>query len=49
VFNALDEVYIQDAVDNSNYNAWDKNHGPDDAEVFFGLPRSFNAGIAFNF
>ena len=49
VFNALDEVYIQDAVDNSKYNAWDRNHGPDDAEVFFGLPRSFNAGIAFKF
>ncbi|MBU0528619.1 TonB-dependent receptor [bacterium] len=45
VFNALDEVYIQDAVDNSPYNGWDKDHDADDAEVYFGLPRSFNVGL----
>ena len=32
-FNALDEVYIQDATDNSRYNAG-SNHYASDAEVF---------------
>ena len=49
VFNLLDETYIQDATDNSSYNSWDKNHTADDAEVFFGLPMSFNIGVSFNF
>ncbi len=52
VFNLLDEIYIQDAVDNSAYNAFRGNgkvHAADDAEVFFGLPRTFNAGISINF
>ena len=50
VFNALDEVYIQDAVHISSYNSWDKI-GPfaDDAEVFFGAPTSFNLGLSVNF
>jgi len=47
VFNALDAEYIQDAVDNSQYNAFDYDHDADDAEVFFGLPRTFNVGIQF--
>jgi outer membrane cobalamin receptor len=45
VFNLLDEEYIQDATDNSEYNAWDYDHDADDAEVFFGLPRSWNVGL----
>lgn len=52
VFNALDEAYIQDAVDNSKYNAFTgdgKNHKADDAEVFLGIPRSINAGITVRF
>lgn len=49
VFNLLDNVYIQDAVDNSKYNAFDKNHTADDAEVFFGLPRNVNAGFRLRF
>ena len=49
VFNLLDAVYIQDAVDNSQYNSWDKTHGADDAEVYFGLPTSYNIGLTFNF
>ena len=49
VFNALDAVYIQDAVDNSAYNSWDQNHNADDAEVFFGLPMSFNLGLSVSF
>lgn len=45
VFNLLDQEYIQDAVDNSRYNGFDGDHDADDAEVFFGLPRSFNLGL----
>ncbi len=45
-FNILDELYIQDAKDNSPYNAWDRDHDADDAEVYFGLPRRINAGIS---
>ena len=29
VFNLTDAVYIQDAVDNSQYNAWDSDHDAD--------------------
>jgi hypothetical protein len=49
VFNALDATYIQDALDNSDYNAWDYDHDADDAEVFFGLPRFFNVGAIVEF
>ena len=49
VFNMLDEVYVQDATDNSRYNDWDGNHTADDAEVFMGAPTSFNIGLKFNF
>jgi iron complex outermembrane receptor protein len=48
VFNLFDAMYVQDAVDNSKYNAYTKNgkdHSADDAEVFLGLPRTFNLGI----
>jgi len=49
VFNLADAVYIQDATDNSRYNAFDKDHDADDAEVFLGLPRNFNAGFRVSF
>ncbi|MFB0516601.1 MAG: TonB-dependent receptor plug domain-containing protein, partial [Candidatus Neomarinimicrobiota bacterium] len=49
VFNLLDTAYIQDATDNSAYNAWDYDHDADDAEVFFGIPRSFNVGLTVRF
>lgn len=52
VFNVFDEVYISDAVDNSRYNAYTadgKNHKADDAEVFLGLPRTFNLGLKINY
>ena len=51
VFNALDAVYVQDAVDNSQYNSWggDVSHDADNAEVFLGSPMYFNAGLTFNF
>ena len=50
LFNALDDVYIQDAVDNSKYNGYgDKMHLAHNAEVFLGTPRSFNLGLTVNF
>ena len=50
LFNALDDVYVQDAVDNSKYNGFgDKLHLAHNAEVFLGTPRSFNLGLSVNF
>ena len=50
LFNALDEVFVQDAVDNSKYNGFgDKLHLAHNAEVFLGTPRHFNLGLTVNF
>ena len=50
IFNALDDVYVQDAVDHSQYNSYgDKVHAAHNAEVFLGGPRYFNAGISVRF
>ena len=50
IFNALDDVFVQDAVDNSKYNSWgDKVHAPHNAEVFLGTPRYANIGLTVNF
>jgi len=49
VLNLFNKRYISDAVDNSRYNAYDKDHDADDAEVHFGLPRTFNVGISINY
>jgi len=50
LFNALDNVYVQDAVDNSKYNGYgDKLHLAHNAEVFLGTPRHFNLGLSVNF
>ena len=50
LFNALDAVYVQDAVDNSQYNGFgDKLHLAHNAEVFLGTPRYFNLGLTVNF
>jgi hypothetical protein len=49
LYNLFDKIYISDAVDNSSYNSWDDDHDADDAEVFFGLPRSFNLGFEVRF
>jgi outer membrane cobalamin receptor len=50
IFNALDEVFVQDAVDNSQYNGWgSKQHLPHNAEVFLGTPRYANIGVTINF
>jgi outer membrane receptor protein involved in Fe transport len=50
IFNLLDEEYISDATDNSGFNAYGtKAHKADDAEVYFGLPQYFNAGIRLTY
>jgi iron complex outermembrane receptor protein len=52
VFNVLDTKYIQDALDNSPYNAYRVGgnivnpHQADAAEVYFGMLRTFNVGLA---
>ena len=49
VFNVFDSFYIQDATNNSRYNAFRDNgtgaNTADDAEVFLGLPRALNLGL----
>ena len=49
VYNVFDTRYIQDAVDNSRYNAFDKDHDADDAEVYFGYARNLNIGFQISF
>ncbi len=50
IFNVLDEVFVQDAVDNSRYNSWgSKEHLAHNAEVFLGTPRYANIGLTINF
>jgi len=58
IFNVLDAVYVQDAVDNSQYNGYYRedddgnvlnSHSAATAEVFLGTPRYFNAGLKVNF
>ena len=52
VRNLLDAVYIQDATDNSRFNAEPfrvNNHSASAAEVYMGLPTSFNLGLKLNF
>ncbi len=58
VFNLTDALYVQDAVDNSQYNAYkvkDANgnqinsHTAATAEVFVGAPRRFNVGLKVKF
>jgi len=50
IFNVLDEVFVQDAVDNSQYNSYGtKAHLAHNAEVFLGTPRYANIGLTINF
>ncbi|NOX19080.1 MAG: TonB-dependent receptor, partial [Chlorobi bacterium] len=59
LFNTLDQIYVQDATDMSQYNALTpeadggvvgvKAHTAQTAEVFLGLPRTWNAGINIEF
>jgi len=55
VFNILDTKYIQDAVDNSPFNAYRVDgeivnpHQADAAEVYFGMLRTFNVGLSLTY
>lgn len=53
VFNVLNKKYISDATDESSFEAVGTNlaarHTAPRAEVFFGLPISFNAGVKVSF
>ncbi len=56
VFNVLDELFIQDATDNSEFNGYENSdgdyyqpHSASSAEVYLGTPRSFNAGFRLEF
>ncbi len=52
VFNLFDALYVQDALDNSSFNAYTGNgrtHSADDAEVFVGMPRQINIGITLRY
>lgn len=52
VRNLFDEVYIQDALDNSRYNAYPfrvNDHSANAAEVYLGMPTSYNLGLKINF
>ncbi|MCB2219334.1 MAG: TonB-dependent receptor [Bacteroidetes bacterium] len=53
VFNLFDEIFIQDAVDNSPYNGYygendEYSHEPWTAEVYLGIPRNVNFGVIIN-
>ena len=50
--NLFDSVYVQDALDNSRFNAIPfrvNDHSANAAEVFLGMPTSYNLGFKFNF
>ncbi|MCF7801590.1 MAG: TonB-dependent receptor [Candidatus Marinimicrobia bacterium] len=52
IFNVTDAIYVSDALDNSQYNAFSGdgvNHKADDAEVYVGAPRRVNAGVTVRF
>ena len=50
--NLFDEVYVQDATDNSRYNAVPfrvNTHTANAAEVFLGMPTAYNISLKLNF
>lgn len=50
--NLFDTVYIQDATDNSRYNAYPfrvNSHTANSAEVYMGMPTTFNIGLKVRF
>lgn len=49
VYNLFDKMYVQDAVDNSSFNGFDGDHDADDAEIFLGLPRTYNIGFSIRY
>jgi iron complex outermembrane receptor protein len=64
VFNLFNELYVQDAVDNSEFNGYygndtdrngdgevdflDGKHQADDAEIYPGIPTTFNLGFSLS-
>lgn len=50
-FNLLDTIYVQDATDNSSYNGIKgaPSHSAQRAEVYLGIPQTFNAGVSIAF
>jgi mRNA-degrading endonuclease HigB of HigAB toxin-antitoxin module len=49
IFNLANNLYVQDAVDNSQFNGWSvdgTDHKADDAEIYPGLPTTFNLGFS---
>ncbi len=54
LFNILNTIYVQDATDDSPYNGYygvnnSLRHTANSAEVFLGLPRTFNVGMSIKF
>ena len=54
VFNLLNALYVSDATDDSRYNGYygyshELSHTVNSAEVFVGLPRTFNLGFRVEF
>ncbi|MDH5761091.1 MAG: TonB-dependent receptor [Gemmatimonadota bacterium] len=52
VYNLFNSSFVQDAVDYSSFNGYhldDDFHDADSAEVFLGLPRTFNLGFQVSF
>jgi outer membrane receptor for Fe3+-dicitrate len=49
VYNIFNQVFVQDAIDNSAFNGYDLDHDADDAEVFLGTPRNVNLGFQVTF
>jgi outer membrane receptor protein involved in Fe transport len=54
VYNVLDEMYVQDALDNSGFNGYYSSdnvigHDADAAEIFVGFPRTYNLGFQIVF
>lgn len=51
IFNLTDETYVSDATDNSSFEAISSapSHSAQRAEVFLGLPLSYNVGVKVKF
>lgn len=51
IFNLLDKTYVSDATDNSSYEGVPgaPSHSAQRAEVFLGLPVTYNAGVKIKF
>jgi len=51
IFNLTDETYVSDATDNSSYEGINSapSHSAQRAEVFLGLPISYNVGVKVKF